>query len=51
MRIRRKIGMIEPKVTAKARSAKSGEFVTMKYAKTHPSTTVVEHNKVPTKKK
>ena len=28
------------------RSAKTGEFVTEKYAKTHPATTVKENNKV-----
>jgi hypothetical protein len=28
------------------RSAKSGEFVTEKYAKTHPATTVKENNKL-----
>jgi hypothetical protein len=31
-----------------ARSAKTGRFVTQKYAKSHPNTTVVE--KVPTKR-
>lgn len=34
-----------------ARSAKSGQFVTKSYAKTHPSTTVVERNKMPTTRK
>jgi len=29
------------------RSAKTGRFVTEKYAKTHPSTTVTEKNKKP----
>lgn len=33
-----------------ARSAKSGEFVTKSYAKKHPATTVVEHNRKPAKK-
>jgi hypothetical protein len=32
------------------RSAKSGKFVTEKYAKTHPSTTEKEHNRPPPKK-
>ena len=43
--------MAGKKTVTQARSAKTGEFVPLKYAKTHPSTTVVEHNKVPTKKK
>lgn len=30
------------------RSAKSGEFVTEQYAKTHKSTTTTEHNPRPT---
>lgn len=38
------------KTVTQARSAKTGEFVPIKYAKTHPSTTVVERNKVPKKK-
>lgn len=29
----------------KARSAKSGQYVTKKYAEKHPNTTVVEHDK------
>lgn len=29
------------------RSAKTGEFVTEKYAKSHPATTVKENNKLP----
>jgi hypothetical protein len=33
------------------RSANTGKFVTERYAKTHPSTTVTERNKVPTKSK
>jgi len=32
------------------RSAKTGHFVTVKYAKAHPNTTVVEKIKVPKKK-
>lgn len=42
--------MAGKKTVTQARSAKTGEFVTLNYAKTHPSTTVVEHNKVPKKK-
>jgi hypothetical protein len=41
--------MPERKTIRQARSAKTGHFVTLKYAKTHPSTTVVEHNKKPKK--
>lgn len=33
-----------------ARSAKTGESATKGYAKTHPATTVVEHNRKPAKK-
>lgn len=36
--------------TGTARSAKTGEFVTKSYAKKHPATTVVEHNRKPAKK-
>jgi hypothetical protein len=32
------------------RSAKTGHFVAVKYAKAHPNTTVVEKIKVPVKK-
>lgn len=32
------------------RSAKTGHFVTVKYAKSHPNTTTVETVKVPKKK-
>lgn len=45
-----KINMIMAKSVKKARSAKTGQFVTMSYAKKHPNTTVVEKVKVgPTK--
>ncbi len=38
------------KTTDKGRSAKTGQFVPISYAKTHPSTTVIEKVKVgPTK--
>lgn len=33
------------KSTSKARSAKTGRYVTKDYAKKHPTTTVVEHDK------
>lgn len=40
------------KTKAKGRSAKTGQFVTIDYAKKHPSTTVIEQVKVsPTKPK
>ncbi len=40
------------KTVEKGRSAKTGQFVSIDYAKTHPSTTVVEKVKVgPTKRK
>ena len=42
--------MAGKKTVTQARSAKTGHFVTLQYAKTHPNTTVVEKNKVPTKK-
>jgi hypothetical protein len=35
----------------KARSAKTGEYVTKEYAKKRPATTVVEHDKKKPKKK
>ena len=38
------------KILKIARSAKSGKFVTKKYAKSHPSTTVVEKVKKGKKK-
>jgi len=43
--------MAGKKTVTQARSAKTGQFVPIQFAKTHPSTTVVEHNKVTTKKK
>lgn len=41
--------MATKKGPADFRSAKSGEFVTKKYAEKNPSTTVKEHNKTATK--
>lgn len=42
--------MAEKKSSGQARSAVTGHYVTPQYAKTHPKTTVVEHNKTPNKK-
>ncbi len=36
----------KPKIVKHARSAKTGRYVTKDYAKKHPSTTVVETDKV-----
>ncbi len=43
--------MASKKEVIQARSAKTGQFTTLQYAKNHPATTVVERNKVPVKKK
>lgn len=39
------------KTTQKARDAVTGRYVTLKYAKNHPATTVVETKKRPKSKK
>jgi hypothetical protein len=39
----------QPKIIVNNRSAASGRFVTERYAKTHPATTVTERNKVAAK--
>lgn len=35
------------KIIVNNRDAKTGQFVTERYAKTHPATTVTERNKLP----
>jgi len=40
----------KPKGPPNYRSAKTGRFVTKKYAKTHPATTETEHNRTPKSK-
>jgi len=42
--------MSKEKGPADFRSAKTGRFVTEKYAKSHPNTTEKEHNRPPPKK-
>jgi len=42
--------MAAKKNSGQARSAVTGNYVKPQYAKTHPKTTVVEHNKTPKKK-
>jgi len=44
------INLRHAKTIERHRSAKTGKYVTEKHAKSHPSTTVTERDKVPTKK-
>ncbi len=43
--------MSRPKARIGSRSAKTGEFVTKKYAQSHPNTTVNERIPLPKKKR
>lgn len=40
-----------PRVITNHRSAVTGKFVTERYVKTHPATTVTERNRLPSKGK